>query len=389
MLPLLVSFAVAGTAVLHVAIHREAGAIHDIAADGAAGQCVVLGTTRIACPANGPVHFRWGGGGTWELTGDSTVEPGSTGTAFVLARNGTFEDTLALLEDPSEELVRDVFLRTGANPIAPPSRAMVERLVELASHPDWRIRTMVTRSLMPYVRHTSADPFPPGGPTLVPEGLLIRLATDVDPRVRRRAAHLIRELSREDPRIEERKAAIVEMKVDRNRSVRRLATVLERQVALEGEAEAIEAWNGAVTRIRKPGAPGRAAANSLAVLHGRVEREPRQVQDALSTVLRFHPERGWRVWAAWRQEIPFDAVNAEFLLRETIGLSQPLLRHWATNSPQELAAILERWEPQEPHSERWRVIGAWVDPKAEDPRLRAVLGLPDRMSDPSGGTQTE
>lgn len=381
--------ALGSIATLHVAIHREAGAIHDIAVDGAVGQCRVIAPTRIQCPADGPVRFRWGPGGEWVLTGDTEVGPGQVGTAFVMAPPGTHRETLAVLQEPTYDNVREAYFRTGANELPVPSLPLVERLIELSAHEDWRIRRLVTRSLVPYVRHTSADPFPAGSPTLIPAGLLVRLATDPDVRVRRRAAHLIRELNHSDPRSEERRIAVESMRNDRNRRVRKLAIVLERDLATEGEDEALEAWNGALSRVPKPKAPGRAASNSLAVLHGRVDPERVDVEQALARVLQHHPERGWRVWAAWRREIPFDPVHAEFLLRETVGLSQALLRHWASHEPEAFADLLERWEPEEPHSERWRVIGIWVDPKAEHPRLRQVLGLPDRLSDASEGVEGE
>ena len=381
--------ALGSIATLHVAIHRDAGAIHDVAVDGASGQCRVISPARLQCPAEGPVTFRWGPGGPWELYGDVVVAPGETGTAFVLAPDGSRSALLESLQEPTLENVREVYFRTGANELEVPSLALVERLIELAAHEDWRIRRLVTRSLMPYVRHTSADPFPAGSPTLVPPGLLVKLATDPDARVRRRAAHLIRELNHTDPRSNERKIAIERMRDDRDRRVRKLATVLERDVAIEGEDEALEAWNGALSRVPKPGSPGRAASNSLAVLHGRVDPAAIDVEQALGRVLAYHPERGWRVWAAWRREVPFDPVHAEFLLRETVGLSQPLLRHWAETAPDAFATLLERWEPAAPHSERWRVIALWVDPKAESPRLRQVLELPDTMSDPPGTSPAE
>ncbi|MBW2257010.1 MAG: hypothetical protein JRI25_20790, partial [Deltaproteobacteria bacterium] len=71
---------------LRVGIHVEAGTVYDIAADGADGLCSA-GPSWLRCPASGPVQFRWGPGASsgWELSGDTVLEPGETGVAWVLA----------------------------------------------------------------------------------------------------------------------------------------------------------------------------------------------------------------------------------------------------------------------------------------------------------------
>ena len=74
----------AGMATLHVGVHRDAGAIREIAAEGESGQCVV-GPTTISCPATGPVHFSWHGDPSAMLVGNPVVEPGAVVRAWVLA----------------------------------------------------------------------------------------------------------------------------------------------------------------------------------------------------------------------------------------------------------------------------------------------------------------
>ena len=81
-----------------------------------------------------------------------------------------------------------------------------------------------------------------------------------------------------------------------------------------------------------------------------------------------------------------DPGHAAELLRQTAGLSEALLRAWAEQAPGPLAEVVARWEPAEPHSERFRVVAAWLDPRTADPALRAALGLgsDDRLSDDPG-----
>ena len=93
----LLGAALAGNAVLHVGVHQRAGDLYNIAADGAAGQCVVAGC-RIACPADGPVTFRWGPGGDWRLEGDTVVDPGMEGVAHVVPVEGSSQIHLEELD---------------------------------------------------------------------------------------------------------------------------------------------------------------------------------------------------------------------------------------------------------------------------------------------------
>jgi hypothetical protein len=126
-------------------------------------------------------------------------------------------------------------------------------------------------------------------------------------------------------------------------------------------------------RVATPGAAGRAAANTLGHLAGVLEPGPEvDPVEAVERVFVFHRERTWNVWAAWRDDVPFDAVRAEVLLRETEGLSPQLLRHWADSDPEGLAGVLERWEPSAPHSPRFRLVAGTLR-QVEDARIRRAL----------------
>ena len=176
--------------------------------------------------------------------------------------------------------------------------------------------------------------------------------------------------------------ALLDLLDDEDRSARVVAQArgsigLALELASEegGEIEPVEAWNAALARVPTPGAPGRAACNALAKLHDSVDMADVDADGTLALILQHHPERAWHYWAAWKRELPFDAARAERLLRDTVGLSQGLLREWAEEAPEQLAATVRRWEPAEPHSERFRVVAQWLDPKATDPGLRAALAL--------------
>ncbi|MEZ4322759.1 MAG: hypothetical protein R3F61_35150 [Myxococcota bacterium] len=391
MILLQLAMASAGTATLHVAVHREAGSIYDLAADGADGQCAVLGTSWIACPASEPVTFRWGPRNGWTLQGDVTVAAGETGVAFVLPPDGARQAERERLEaGVTPEVVREVFLRTGDRVIQPVTMALFADLVALSDHPDWRVRKEVVRALVPYARHTASDPFPSDAPTLIPAGLIAKLGQDDDKRVRRRTGALLREMGPEDPRAKEARLVLNQMLVDPNPGVQRVAVAVVSHQAMEGgDTEALEAWNAALKRVPMEGPPGRAACNGLAKLHDSVDPANVDPDGALALILQHHPERAWHYWGAWREELPFDPARAERLIRDTVGLSESLLRKWSETDPEGLARVVERWEPASPHSERFRVIGEWLDRRTDHPELRKALALADRLSEPSEGSVPE
>lgn len=376
----LISIALGGVATLHVGVHQQAGSIYDIAADGADGQCSVLGMSRLACPASGPVTFRWGGDASFALSGVVVVGPEEEGRAFVLPPDGSRTAWREKLEDPTPEAVREVFLRTADREVPIPSPALFADLVELSRHPDWRVRKEAVRSLAPFVRHTASDAFPADAPSLLPEGLLLRLALDRQPRVRRTVARLIREMRATDPRADEARQVAEQYEQDDDRRVRKLSVKLGSAQVAEGMRDPLEAWQEALTRVDRPGAPGRAACKALAQLHPYLEPGTVDADRALAAVVAHQPEKAWTVWAAWREEIPFHAGRARYLLESTVNLSLPLVRHWAKNDPRALAGVLSDWEPGAPHSRRFTVIAGWLEGRVEDPVLKHVLTWDDTLS---------
>jgi hypothetical protein len=381
MILLTLGSAIAAEATLHVGVHRAAGGIHDVAADGASGQCRVLGMSRLVCPARGPVTFRWGGDEDFALVGQSVVEPGTTGEAFVLPPDGSRTMWRERLADPTLDDVRETFIRTGAREIPIPSRALFGDLVALTAHPSWQVRREAVRGLMPYVRHTSSDPFPADSPTLVPPGVYERLARDPSRQVRRRALQLLKEMQPEDPRAAEAQRVVAASRDDADRRVRKLALVVATKAATEEIRDPYEAWQEALGRVHVQGPTGRAAANALRQLRGRVPFGSVDADRALGLIIEHQPEKAWAFWNAWRTEVPFDAERLLYLLGATVNLSEGLLKRFAVEHPVELAAVVRRWEPRSPHSRRFQVVGRWVDPVAVDPELRAALGLGDTLSE--------
>lgn len=368
-------------ATLHVGVHRSAGGILSIAADGASGQCQVLGMSRIRCPARGPVTFRWGGDPDFALVGDAVVQPGETGTAFVLPPNGSREEWRARLQDPSVAAIREVFVRTGSREIPIPSQALFNDLLSLTEHEQWPIRREAVRGLMPYVRHTASDPFPSDAPTLIPEGVFLELSRDPARQVRRRALQLLKEMQPEDPRVAEAQRVLAASHDDKDRRVRKLAIVVSTRQATADISDPFEAWQEALSRVHIQGPPGRAAANALRQLHGHVPEGSVDADRALGSLLQHQPEKAWAFWTAWRKEVPFHSERLLFLLDTTINLSASLLRKFAVENPVELAEVLRTWEPASPHSRRFQVISRWLEGTAVAPELRRVLGLADTLSE--------
>ncbi len=368
------------TATLHVGIHREAGGVYQVAADGAAGQCAI-GPSRVSCPASGPVTFRWAGDNQFALSGASVVEPGDVGVAFVLATEHIRAPERAELEAQplGPDTVERLFVRTGDNAVPVPSPLMVQDLVGLAEHPKPAVRRVVVDALVPFWRHTASDPFPPSAPELLPGGLLFRMSRDPDWKVRRRIANRIRELHEPDARVAtDATVALTALLLDERPPVRRAAAASLHH-AVKNEAIAAElSWEYALERVKTPGPPGRAAANTLGRLAGQVEPGPR-VDPSLAVLLVFehHTERTWNVWRKWRAHVPWRADWMEVLLRETVGLDKRLLSHFARTQPGELAECFTRWEPAPPHSARFEVAQRWLG-EMDHPALRASLALGER-----------
>ena len=129
-------------------------------------------------------------------------------------------------------------------------------------------------------------------------------------------------------------------------------------------------------RVASPGPPGRAAANLLGRLAA--ELEPSDTVDperAIELVFLHHRERTWHVWDAWRDTLGFDAVRLARLLRETVGYDAGLMAWMAEHHPDALAGVLSAWEPERPHSDRWRLVTSPFR-TTEAPALRALLDRP-------------
>ena len=379
------AMALGGTASLHVAVHREAGTVYDIAADGADGMCTVQ-PARISCPASGTVHFRWGSreDEDWMLVGDTAVAPGEIGRAYVLAPESARVEALERLGDDvvTPTVIRELFLVT-TEPPPPPSLGMLERLAELARSEDFQIQRAVIDALVPWWRHTAADPFPQEGPSILPDGLITRLAEDPNFRTRRRLANRLREI-RQGEHVEEALHALLELTEDRG-PVQRAAVA---SLSLQARAELVPAeiaWERAMSQVREPGPPGRAAANTIGHL-GRVVEVPTGVIDPVEGVrrtLQYHTERGWNVWLAWKHHVPFERAWVDLLLRNTVGLSLSLVKHWAESEPELLAESLRGWEPGPPHSPRFAQVRGGLT-TTPHPAVREALGLPALVEDSRG-----
>lgn len=350
-----------------------------IAADGAAGQCSVTGST-LQCPARGPVTFRYGPSEDFVLVGDTTLEPGQMGVAFVWASEALriAERERLAPERVRPEDVRDLFIRTGDHPIVAPSEGMFEDLLGTIAHPDPRVRRELVDALLPYLRHTESDPFPIGSPQVVPTELLVAIAHDEDIAVRRKFASRLRDLqSPGEPIAQVANELLLEM-TQSGGSIQRAAFGTLASRARQGATPAEQTWWAAMERVTTEGPPGRAAANTLAALAKSIDPATIVPANAVRLVSMHHLERTWVVWRAWREHVPFDAVLAERLLRETVGMSPALVRTWGKQDPDGLYTLLLRWEHGPPHSDRYATIVRAL--MADGDSRWAVLGVADNLS---------
>lgn len=386
----------ADAVVLWVAVHRDAGTLTDVAADGASGLCTAE-VAWIRCPAaSGPVTFRWGpaGRGDWVLSGqapDGTwregpvqLAPGAGAVAVVLPSDRARSGEIARL-DPSTVTpgdVRDLFVRTGDHPVFPPSPGQLRALAALVQHPDPAVRRELPDAVLPWVRHTNEDPTPLGSPPVLAAGTLIGLARDEDPAVRRRIAARLRDV-RDGPDTSSEVSLALSWLVTAGGGAQRAALVAMGARGKEGDEPALETWRVARVRMRDDGAPGRAAVKTLAALSTQLEVggevDPGAV---LREVITLHPERTWSFWWAWRRDLGFDEELALRLFRETVGWSPSLLQFWARSAPDELEATLRRWEPGPPHTTRWLDLVGSLN-RGKDERWQRLRD--DKLSDPGGG----
>ena len=344
--------------ILHVGVHQRAGSTLDIAVDGADGICSVT-RTQVTCPASQPVTFRWGPrDSSWVGVGALTLAPGEIGTGWIMGAPEMGEACLGRANEASTNapeslpgVIRDCSEGVGLD--APHVTSVwLDVLEDHALHPDPEVRMAVMDAMVPLWRHTASDPFPPGSPSLIPEGLIARWASDVHPRVRRRLANRLRE-SR-DPALTDETISALGSLMDDLRPVSRAAMKSVDVLATDERSPGLWAWERAFKRVSREGGPGRAAANTLGHLAETLEPSASVVPaDAVGQVLSYHPERAWNVWYAWRDEVPFHRDWVDVLFRETVGLNGRLLEYWSQKNPDELKEAIQAWEPGPQHSERY------------------------------------
>jgi hypothetical protein len=367
----------AGTVTLHVGVHRDAGDVYDLAADGADGQCSV-GPARLSCPASTPVTFRFGNSGEWDLYGDVVLEPGATGTAFVLASESARESARAQLSFAvTPEKVRSLFVRTGEHAPPAPSPGMIADLERLVRHPNPLVRRAVIDGLVPYWRRTSSDPLSLEAPELLSSGLIERLSTDADPRVRRRLAAALRDVNAPGrPLAEEATAALLTLVGDGRTGVQRAAMASMAIGTRNDMLPAEVTWWKAMRRVESTGPAGRAAANTLGFLSKNLEASQTvDPSEAVLVTFHFHRERTWKVWNDWRADVPFRRDWVDSLFRDTLGLNGSLIRYWADEEPDALAQAIRAWEADPPHSKRFSLVAELLTDQAH-PAVREALGLP-------------
>lgn len=364
--------ALAATVTLNVGVHVDAGTVADIAADGASGQCTIA-PSALVCPADGPVTFRWGKGGPWEMTGDTVVEPGHTGVAWVLAPDAERETELMRLRGAvNADVVREYFQRQGTVEPPVPSYGMLAALISRTQHPDPVVRRIVVDVLMQWTWRSSLGPLPPTAPVPIPPGVLTRLSQDTDVRVRRKTGALIRSM-RPGDLSDEAGEALARLAVDDAAGVRAEAFRASARGELSGASTVEEAWERAMQGLTEPGTSGRAAAGTLAYLA--TVAGPEDHVDPVAAVERtllHHPNQTWKVWARWRDRVPFRSDWALILLRDTWALSPGLVKHWAESDPDGLAQTLRTWESSAPHSSRFELVASHLvhDPH---PAIRAAI----------------
>ncbi len=382
MLPLLPALALAGSVTLHVGVPTALGTPSDVQVRGADEACTVEGA-HLTCPATGPVRFSWPGPDQ-ALWGSTTLAPGETGRAWVLAaegRRGPEREALRAAttgEVDRHDLarLRELLVFTSAHTPPWPSPGLLEDHLALLEHPDPRIRREAMEGLFPWVAGTPFDPLPVEAPVPVDAARLAALARDADKGVRRRLAHQLRTARPDLPR--DLVAELLEtLLADPHPGVRRAALVALPEAVDRGAFPARAAWERTLALVPRDPPPGRAACNVLGRLRAPLERAGVTVDPApaLAACLEHHPERAWRLWTGWREALPVDAGTIRLLLERTVGINPSLVRHWHTTDPSALAAALEGWSDPR-HPERDDLIRALLDPPPATPADPAHTGPP-------------
>ena len=290
------------------------------------------------------MSFRWGPSQERVVVGDAVLNPGEAGVAWLLT--------------PVEAVLLDRW--RGAATAAEAPLARREAIL----------------ALRPWCWGSGVGPLPTTAPVPLPDGFLLDIADDPAWIARRAAVELVRDLRDPDSRFDgELAEALVDLARDPDRRVAKAAYAAIAAAARTDRLAPEIAWWEALEGAVDPGARGRGATLTLAKLAPLVT--PGNGIDpvaAIDLALAHHPEQAWRVWSAWSDRVPFREAWARQLILHTLNLNQKLLVDWSKRDPAALARIIREWEPQAPHSERFRVAAEWLS-AADDPDLRAALGL--------------
>lgn len=178
------------------------------------------------------------------------------------------------------------------------------------------------------------------------EAQLFAWAADSDPRVRTATYHLIASLG--DASLYAAGGAILRDALSGGAdtsSAERAALAALPHAVRQGMMEAHEAWDLAeavLTRDEGPHGPAVRALGRLAPVVGD-DVGPDRAMIVLDLAIDRRPEAAWGFWFRWRNELPLHEERLARLLERTVGLHPGLLRSWARESPDQLAAALALW----------------------------------------------
>lgn len=265
--------------------------------------------------------------------------------------------------------LRQLVVYTGEWTPPTPDEAMLRAHIALLEHPDPRVRREALEGLHPWLAGTPFDPLPMNAPMVLDGAALDRLLDDPDPGVRKRLARILRDARPAMPRDQVR-AHLERLLRDPHAGVRRTALVALPDAVDREVLPAVDAWAHIVGFLPRSRPDGRAACNQLARMRSRLARAGAQVdvEAAFEQVLRHHPERGWRVWSAWRRELPVREAWMARLLDDTVGLDRALIRHWHETAPEVLDRALERWQATRHPERRDQLEAARGDDSLSDPK---------------------
>lgn len=362
--------AVAGPVDLWVGVPQEAGTAEDVVADGEGLTCTA-DTARLRCMASGPVSFVWQGDPAYALHGETTVQVGKVGTAWVLAKPGTRTELEATLTEIGAAEAADrhqiaalrrmtVYTSDHTPPWPTPRALALHR--ELLAHPDRKVRREALEGWHPWAAGTPYDPLPVAAPVPLDTQTLTALVRDPDPGVRRRMARLLR-VARPAVDADFARGSLEVLLSDPHPGVRRATVVALPEAVDRGYFTALEAWDRVLAVVPQPRPAGRAACNQLGRLKARLNGAvpPETIALAMEQVLTHHPERGWSFWASWRDELPLKEAWIRRLVHDTNGLDPALVRHWHQTDPQTLERVLSAWQPTT-FPERRTLIRRWAPP---------------------------